>query len=117
MASRQETTSLRKLFNNLDTCPASSTPIALITTGSFNPVHREHLTLHARVKAFLETSADMRVVGSFLSPSHNSYVSGKMRGLGREATLLTFDQRCQLIAACVDSDPLVEVDRVCFYCY
>ena len=52
-AGRDELTPLGKLWRNLAACPPECTPVALLTTGSFNPLHVEHLDIHRRAKAAL----------------------------------------------------------------
>ena len=101
-----------KLLANLAACPENLTPIVLVTTGSFNPVHTEHLDIHRRARAALESAhPSLRVVASYLSPSHDDYVESKLHRAGRADTFLTAAQRSLLIEACVLDDPIIDVDQ------
>ena len=107
-----EHTPTAKLFANLAACPDNLTPIVLVTTGSFNPVHTEHLDIHRRTRVALETAhPSLRVVASYLSPSHDDYVMPKLLRADRADTFLTAAQRAQLIEACVQDDPIIDVDE------
>jgi nicotinic acid mononucleotide adenylyltransferase len=60
---------------------SKKTKVVLISTGSYNPVHRVHVETFKISKTQLEQKHNMIVVGAFLSPSNDSYVSSK---LGKE---------------------------------
>jgi len=53
----------------------------LLCTGSYNPVHNMHIKMFEIAKQSLEQQG-IEVVGAYLSPSHDSYVQGK---LGKDA--------------------------------
>lgn len=54
--------------------------VVLIATGAYNPVHRMHLEVFLRAKEFLENEQhNFLVVGGFVSPSHDQYVSDKLK--------------------------------------
>lgn len=55
--------------------------VVLIGTGSYNPVHRGHIELFKLVKDQLEKNYKFKVLGAYISPSHDDYVSNK---LGRD---------------------------------
>ncbi len=71
-------------YYNLDllTTPVSkikrneSNPVVLLTTGGFDPIHEGHIYMMEFAKKALE-KAGYNVVGGYLSPSHESYVSTK----------------------------------------
>ncbi len=55
--------------------------MVLVATGSFNPVHKMHVHMLETAKSYLESGARKRytvVVGGWLSPSHDAYVSRKL---------------------------------------
>jgi nicotinic acid mononucleotide adenylyltransferase len=78
-------------------CPADVEPVVLLTTGSFNPVHRQHVEMHRIAKAHLEALHGMRVLASFFSPSHDNYLRSKLAAQGRSACFLPFAARCDLL--------------------
>ena len=107
------TTPLDKLLVNLAACPTTRTPVALLTTGSFNPVHNEHINIHRRARIALEaTHPSLCVVASFVSPSSDEYVGDKMRRQGRKDTFIPFADRCRLIDAATVEDPVIAMDQV-----
>lgn len=54
--------------------------IVLLSTGSFNPVHREHIRMAVLAKKKLESDySNLHVVASVFSASHHKYLSGKMK--------------------------------------
>mmetsp|Transcript_11270 Transcript_11270/g.31622 ORF Transcript_11270/g.31622 Transcript_11270/m.31622 type:complete len:295 (+) Transcript_11270:181-1065(+) len=53
-------------------------PIVLLMTGSFCPVHRMHVHAMEEARRAVEACGHHMVVGGFLSPSHDSYVSMKL---------------------------------------
>lgn len=52
--------------------------VVLLSTGSYNPVHKMHVETFHMTKTQLEQNHGMIVVGAFLSPSHDSYVRSKL---------------------------------------
>ena len=52
----------------------------LLSTGSFNPIHLGHMDMISYAKNALETQTNIRVIGGFLSCSHDKYVSNKFYG-------------------------------------
>eukprot|EP00475_Leptophrys_vorax_P011634 TRINITY_DN18192_c0_g1_i1.p1 TRINITY_DN18192_c0_g1~~TRINITY_DN18192_c0_g1_i1.p1 ORF type:complete len:396 (+),score=85.11 TRINITY_DN18192_c0_g1_i1:57-1244(+) len=54
----------------------------LLTTGSFNPIHKMHVEMFEQAKRELEQHFEIRVVVGLISPSHDQYVGSK---LGSEA--------------------------------
>lgn len=57
-------------------------PIVLLSTGAFSPVHNGHLAMMAAARRAAE-AAGWWVVGGYLSPGHDEYISMK---LGAQAT-------------------------------
>merc|ERR1712216_1110871 len=53
--------------------------VVLLSTGSYNPVHKMHIGVFDLVAQHLE-SKGLAVVGGFISPSHDDYFSGKFHG-------------------------------------
>lgn len=69
------TTPVSKIIENIKEKDISK-PVVLLTTGGFDPVHEGHLYMMEFAKKILEKNG-YDVVGGYLSPSHESYVSTK----------------------------------------
>lgn len=100
------TTPFEKVARHLSEfgCGASNL-IVLLTTGGFSPLHREHVAMMETAKAALEGKG-YRVIGGFLSPSHDDYVSTKYDGTAAcpAASRITW---CELATA---DHPWLDVD-------
>jgi len=71
---------LVKLEANLKSLPEGKIPLVLVSTGSYCPVHRQHISMFEEARAKLNTIGNYHVVAGFLSPSHDSYVGYKLIG-------------------------------------
>ncbi len=69
------TTPVGKIIENIKDKDISN-PVILLTTGGFDPIHDGHLYMMDFAKKALEEKG-YNVVGGYLSPSHESYVSTK----------------------------------------
>lgn len=69
------TTPVSKIIENMKDKDISN-PVVLLTTGGFDPIHDGHLYMMDFAKKALEEKG-YNVVGGYLSPSHESYVSTK----------------------------------------
>jgi len=72
---------LRRLSQLDDFDPAQLAaypPLVLLTTGGFSPIHNGHLDMELAKNAMMEQGHI--VLGGYLSPSHDSYVSTKYNG-------------------------------------
>lgn len=67
------TTPVSKIIENIK---EAEKPVVLLTTGGFDPIHDGHLYMMDFAKKVLEEKG-YNVVGGYLSPSHESYVSTK----------------------------------------
>mmetsp|Transcript_26916 Transcript_26916/g.62366 ORF Transcript_26916/g.62366 Transcript_26916/m.62366 type:complete len:252 (-) Transcript_26916:191-946(-) len=65
----------------------------LVMTGALNPPHLGHIDAMRQAKEALEC-AGHKVVGAFLSPSHDDYVRSKRRGIPYNAQV-----RCEMVRA------------------
>jgi nicotinic acid mononucleotide adenylyltransferase len=73
-------TPLFKVSANFDTSSSRTKKQAvLLTTGAFSPLHTGHIEMMDCAKVALEAS-DIEVVGGFISPSHDAYVTRKAKG-------------------------------------
>ncbi|CAF3847284.1 unnamed protein product [Rotaria magnacalcarata] len=83
----------RNLANDRHNC-------VLLTTGSFNPIHPLHLQNLLNAKKFLECEHQppWNVLAGYISPTHDSYVHGK---LGDSAWIPARD-RCQLCDGAIE---------------
>jgi nicotinic acid mononucleotide adenylyltransferase len=73
------TTDLSKLRSNLTGMKTNTENVVLISTGSFNPVHRCHLSNLIRTKEYFENDCGFNVLAGYLSPTHDEYVREKLR--------------------------------------
>ncbi|CAF1457330.1 unnamed protein product [Rotaria sp. Silwood1] len=73
------TTDLSILYENLnETTSTNNENVVLIKTGAFNPIHRAHISNMIKTKEYLECVHGFRVIGGYLSPSHDQYVQAKL---------------------------------------
>ena len=84
---------LNKLIENSD---KNKENIILLTTGSYNPVHRMHLEILNIASNYLLSLNKFNVLCSFISPSADCYVSYKM------PPLIPFEKRCEMIETAID---------------
>eukprot|EP01112_Ceratiomyxa_fruticulosa_P003567 TRINITY_DN1388_c0_g1_i4.p1 TRINITY_DN1388_c0_g1~~TRINITY_DN1388_c0_g1_i4.p1 ORF type:complete len:244 (+),score=20.03 TRINITY_DN1388_c0_g1_i4:126-857(+) len=85
MEPKRELVPLEKISHNIKLALEKCEPdmikyekfAVLICTGSFSPVHVMHLQIFKLARKFLE-SKNIHVVGGFISPSHDRYVSNKL---------------------------------------
>lgn len=78
-------------------CNASNAKkVVLLTTGSFSPLHQGHLDMLKVAKVKLEQQGYC-VLGSLLSPSHDSYVNLKANGLAKKPIFQRIAQIQQMI--------------------
>jgi len=96
---REKLTPLPKNFEDkIKKCvEENKTPYVLLNTGSYCPVHPGHLLFLANIKKFLEQNFNIIVLGGYISPSHDDYVSSKAQGYGFEDFFINFEDRCKLI--------------------
>lgn len=78
----------------------------LLTTGALNPIHRGHVAMFDRARDVLESEYGIDVVGGFLSPSHDTYLSGKH---GDPRKFFPAAQRLALCAAATEDHPFLAV--------
>jgi nicotinic acid mononucleotide adenylyltransferase len=77
----------------------------LLTTGALNPVHLGHVAMFDRAKNCLESEHGFGVVGGFLSPSHDAYLSGKYG----DSAFFAASQRLAMCAAATKDHPWLAV--------
>ena len=87
-------------------------PVVLLTTGSFNPVHRQHVEMHKTAKRALQQRYPISVVASVMSPSCDSYLRQKLDKAGRSASFLSHSMRCDLINQALEDERDIFVDKV-----
>ena len=75
----------------------------LILSGSFNPIHTQHVRALEAARRYLE-SVGWCVVGGFLAPSSDEYVKAKLR-----ANALTIGQRIKLCKLAVEGSDWINV--------
>lgn len=69
----------------------------LLATGSFSPIHRQHVTMFDIAAKWLEREHGIRVVMGVLSPSCDAYVTAKLR---KEA--IKFSERSEMARLAVE---------------
>ena len=99
------TTPFHKILNNLTGLKQNETPVVLVTTGGFSPIHHGHIAMMEVAKKELKKRG-YSVVGGYFSPSHDDYVSTKYGG---EAELSS-DHRVYLSQLAVQYSDWLMVD-------
>lgn len=85
-----------KIFRNAN---KTKTPIVLVLSGSFNPIHIMHIQMLELVKVKLDK---LEIVGGFIAPSSDSYVKKK---LGKYA--ISLKDRCKMIDLATIDNPWI----------
>ena len=70
--------------------------IILLTTGSFNPLHRMHLEMLNIAYKYLLSLKKYNILCAFISPSSDDYVKTKL------PPLIPFNLRCEMIQKSID---------------
>jgi len=74
--------------------------VVLMATGSFAPIHKDHVKMFEVAKAHLQEHHHCIVVGGLISPSHDSYVGQKLKN----KTIPAFNRLGMCRVALQDSD-------------
>lgn len=98
-------TPIDKILKNLDGHPPKEKPVILVTTGSLAPLHQGHLHMMEEARAYFE-NLGRRVVGGYLVPSHDNYVTIKAPGMEK----YTSERRVALAQAAVEDSSWLMVD-------
>lgn len=53
--------------------------VVLLTTGSFDPFHKGHINMMNIAESYCTEKLDYNVIACYMSPSHDDYVSSKMK--------------------------------------
>ena len=96
-----------KLRHNLEDARARGATkfIVLLSTGSYNPVHVQHVNMFDTVKENMEQQDPaLAVVAGFLSPSHDQYVRSKLKH-----NAIPSSERLQMIRDATSEHPLLAV--------
>jgi len=80
-----------KIIKNVSSIPPQSEVIVLVLSGALSPIHIMHVNCMEMAKIYFEKTENVPVVGGFLCPSSDGYVSSK---LGAECIALA--KRCHL---------------------
>ena len=83
---------LEKVENNIN----KKEKIILLTTGSYNPVHRMHLEILNIAAHFISSLHKYNVLCGFISPSADCYVKNK------KPPLIPFDLRCKMVKSAIN---------------
>ena len=94
-----------KIASNLASAPRGRRCV-LLSTGALNPVHLGHIAMFDRARDALESQHGFEVVGGFLSPSHDTYLSGKY---GDPTKFIPAAKRLQMCAAATKDHPHLAV--------
>jgi len=93
-----------KIARNLASAPRGRRCV-LLSTGALNPVHLGHVAMFDRARDVLESEYGFDIVGGFLSPSHDTYLSGKHA----DETFFPAVQRLAMCAAATKDHPFLAV--------
>jgi len=91
------TTPLTKLVTNIARMPGHATYAVLVTTGAFSPIHKGHIAMMEAAKKRLEDDGKI-VVGGYIVPGHDTYVSAKKNGEAAMDGALRVDLAQQAVA-------------------
>ncbi len=119
LESRTGQTPTDLLLANLRACSQDKDPVVLITTGSFNPVHRAHIEMQHVAQQFINGLPNKKVIACYMSPSNDDYVTGKFARSSRLKYFLDFQNRCQLMEAAIEAagdSAWMFCDRVSIHC-
>ncbi|KAJ4357695.1 Nicotinamide/nicotinic acid mononucleotide adenylyltransferase 2 [Didymosphaeria variabile] len=95
-----------KIQTRLAQIPEDTDGLAvLVTTGAFCPIHKGHVQLLETAKMELE-SRGMTVLGGYICPDHDQYVSSKIQSGSLSAV-----QRLELCEIAVEDNDWLMVDR------
>lgn len=102
------TTPMHKIRNNLDSLSLQNQNelAVLVSTGSFSPIHLAHIDMMNSAKKILEDKYGVNVLGGYLSPSHDGYVSTKYAGSAAQ----NIAHRIRLCEEAVSSSDWLMVD-------
>jgi len=85
----------------------SKQPVVLLTQGSMNPIHKQHVNILEVAKKEVEIqSPDSKVIGGFIATTSDDWVKGK---LGEEAA--TLEQRTEMIKLAVKDSNWIDIDE------
>jgi hypothetical protein len=93
-----------KIAGNLAFAPQGRRCV-LLSTGALNPVHLGHVAMFDCAREVLESEHGFDIVGGFLSPSHDTYLSGKCG----DSTFFPAAQRLAMCAAATKDHPFLTV--------
>ncbi|KAJ5067156.1 nicotinamide/nicotinic acid mononucleotide adenylyltransferase 2 [Anaeramoeba ignava] len=94
-------TPTKKLKEILEKKDEKNRKIVLISTGSYNPVHKMHIKTFAIAKKYLEEKHGLDVIGGYISPSHDQYTLGKLGGYN-----IPFKERCEMCQLAIEEEGL-----------
>ena len=103
-------TPTENILDRIRQCPSDKTPVILITTGSYCPIHKMHIEMHDIAREHIQNNFSVRVVGSLLSASHDSYLKSKLESKGDGKFWLDVRTRINLIDLAIRDHDLVEQD-------
>lgn len=86
-----------KLVANIAQAPDHATYTVLVTTGAFSPIHKGHIAMMEAAKKKLDDEGKI-VVGGYIIPGHDTYVSVKKNGEAAMEAALRVDLAQQAVA-------------------
>ncbi|KAI6653811.1 hypothetical protein LOD99_3314 [Oopsacas minuta] len=103
-------TPTKNILERIQKCPPDKTPIILITTGAYCPIHKMHIEMHEIARKYIEDNFNAEVVGSLLSASHDEYVKAKITYSYPQKFWLDANTRIKLINLALHDYPCIEQD-------
>ena len=97
---------LETIINNVmdEEAMISQKLCVLLSTGSFNPVHKGHISMMTLAKKELEELHGYRCLRAFLSPSHDEYLSQKTKW--QKKHFAAGGHRINMLSASIQEDNL-----------
>ena len=83
---------LKPLFKNID---FKNKNIILLTTGSYNPIHRMHIEILNIAYKYLLSLNEYNIICGFISPSADCYV------IHKQPPLIPYNLRCEMIETAI----------------
>jgi len=103
-------TPLDKIRSNLEILANKEEPLKLavfVSTGAYCPIHLQHFDIFNLARQVMEEKHQFHVIGGFISPSHESYLTWKLP----KSDVISTEHRINMAELAVASSQWVSVSR------